>query len=361
MHGTDLHHDWIHNPERKRAAQQEQRDRQAATRAQYAPTGPHEMPQEHLPAGVTDPTSWDRPAWLDNIESGDFPGIELPLEYAPTAVQEARTRMVQLHEKLTTVDEAAKIRCEEYREQGDDVKAALKAAALEGNDPGDAAKKVEAKRKATATKYHDAVLKRDAFLEALGEVYALVVSETEKGLPAWHDAMQTARLKRMADTIPALSQFMTEHGPAVAEALSLLGSVEAARGLLKPEGVLIAGAAPVVPSEKLSGAYSGFALLSELWVAAARDGWMTADAETFRKAHVVRPTVDYSNRAATVEALMEQGYTREEAEEATRPKTMTNAESDAALLKALNIGGDPNGNAMEGKHLDPVSGEWFDG
>ncbi|MFF2791934.1 hypothetical protein ACFVT6_35150 [Streptomyces sp. NPDC058049] len=173
-------------------------------------------------------------------------------------------------------------------------------AAEDGKDPGEKAKAIESKRVVTAAKYKDAVLKRDAFLEALGNVYRLVAAETHKGLPKWHDAMLKARQERTAQVAPVLTEAVKALLPLMSEALTLAGHVESAR-----EGLGAEGAAPESPTDTaaLSQALSALEGAPSLWGQFATDPVLSLDAEHYAKAHVAPMDWDaFNKRADAIEA-----------------------------------------------------------
>lgn len=271
-----------------------------ASRALYRGVGKHEMPEQHLPAGISDPVTWDRAPWLDRLEARDFTGASLPLNYAPEPVQEARGRMDKLHSKLTAIEEVAEALCVAYQEQGDDVKAAMTQAALDGKDPIDSAAKIEKQRADVARKYHDAVLKRDAFFDALSQVYSLVEAETRKGLPAWHDAMLKARQEKAAQVAALVADLGKTLVPLMGETLTLVAHGDTAR-----DGLNIEGGAPdaLVDIEAVSQALGALEAAPSLWDALTTDPVLSLDAEHYERAHVAPTDWDaFDKRAQAIEA-----------------------------------------------------------
>ncbi|MER5729368.1 hypothetical protein ABT084_13690 [Streptomyces sp. NPDC002138] len=303
---------------RRDTLSREARETADKTRAEYAPTGPHDVPSNHLEAGVTDAVSRHRPEWFDNLESSDYLGSNLPLQYAPSVVQDARMRMEELYGKLTAIDEVAEALCEEYHAQGADVKAAMVKAAEDGKDPGEKAKAIESKRIATATKYKDAVLKRDAFLEALGNVYRLVSAETRKGLPKWHDSMNKAAKELAAKAAPVLAESSRTLAPIMREALALTGHVEAARKGLGVEGVAPETLTDIAAVSRTLGAFEAAPIL---WDNMAADPVLSMTAAQYATAHEAPfDRKAYESREAAIEAFRQhykvfgqQAMTREQA------------------------------------------------
>ncbi|MFD7082275.1 hypothetical protein [Streptomyces sp. NPDC059918] len=302
----------------KNAQRQEGEQSKARTLALYSPSGKHEMPPHHLPAGITDPATWTRRDWLDNLEAGDFLGSSLPLQYAPEGVQGARKRMDEAHSKLTALDELCEALCADYHGQGEDVKAAMKLAVLDGKEPGEKAKAVEAKRVATATKYKDAVLRRDAFYGGLEDLYGLVAAETAKGLPAWHDSMNKAVKELAAKAAPVLAESSKALTPIMREALALTGHVEAARKGLGAEGVAPEALTDIAAVSRTLGALEAAPVL---WDNMAADPVLSMTAAQYATAHEAPfDWKAHESREAAIEAFRQhykvfgqQAMTREQA------------------------------------------------
>lgn len=209
--------------------------------------------------------------------------------------------MGELHVKLTAIDETAEVLCEEYHAQGADVKAAMVTAAKEGKDPGDKSKAIEAKRVATATKYKDACLKRNAFLEALEDTYREVEDETRKGLPAWHNSILKARQKRTAQVAPVLTEAVKALLPAMSEALALAGHVQTARAGLGIEG---GAPEPLADVAALSEALTALQGTPSLWERLVTDPVLSMDAAQYEKAHEAPfDWKAHESREATIEAF----------------------------------------------------------
>ncbi|MCM1967242.1 hypothetical protein [Streptomyces sp. G1] len=280
---------------RNAGIKKEQEGHAAKARAEYALSGPHNMPRSHLPAGITDPAHFERPQWLDDIESRSFLGFALPLDYAPEGVRDARERMGKVHSRLRDLDELCAALVIDYHEQGGDVKAALKAEFFDAKEPGDKAKAIEVKLKATATKYHDALLKRNAAFEALADLFLLVRAETRTSIYEWHDAIVTEQTKLIMETAPALLEFLSRHQPSMGEAVALMGHAQAARELL-PKSLdnkqLRNGLKGSVDFGAVSSGFSALATFGEQWPEAGTDEFLTFTAAEF-EAKAFEPAFDW--------------------------------------------------------------------